>query len=778
MTSRGPQSALSSRDVSPEPRPDAYDPLRSDDDHIELTHIQRPRLDAGDSYGSRSRSPLRSPLPSPEDHLPEGPRGRLRPDSYFGASLGSAQYSPVAGRESSPRPSMRSGRESTYTLNSLYHSKATDAVTQALVDRRAGEIAHWHIYWTTPALIVFLFLAGVAAAAGHHFFYASLNGQPAVEQLKMVRYGTALAFFVKSTLVGCVIMCNRQRIWYTFRQKAMTISGIDGLFSACEDPTQFFLNWEMIKMGKVATFMAACSWLIPLASVMSPASLTSEARVFTNSTMCSAVATVNFTREAIFNFRNENEVDGRGTSVNYYNTTDRDGTKEGYFDYYDQPSKQARRLAYSAAYLRRPQPRERAAISFCGEGWNCTYPITFLGPGYKCDDISDDTTGAPFELSQIAPLGNYTYLAEVDQNNYLRPQIETKDGIPIQQPPYPDSLGDIQSEPILWIGYSNKTDQLYDPASPNAAKWKYVHEPKMFKCAMYQTNYTFEMRYRPSQTAVLKQRDFIQPLIDTTLVRPADNSSAWVATPTKNHISPKSDPETYKMTAAYHSMGTLLRTFLRGNIEKTSDVFIVTRSDISETRLINSRTSYPQPDLMVQIQALFEDMLITLMSEPTLVLAEPQDVQCDKTRVVVVYVYYRRGLWIGYAVVILITFAFILVGAWSLYKNGVASDVLFSRIMVTTRNPTLDHLSVGACLGGDPFPRELTKTKLRFGVLLEDDPREGPFGKVEHCTFGTVGETKEIVKGGTYAGLRKWRKTDGGQKYVDEKSSLLGLNGA
>jgi hypothetical protein len=41
----------------------------------------------------------------------------------------------------------------------------------------------------------------------------------------------------------------------------MTINGIDGLFSATEDPTQFFLNWEMIRNGKLATLMAACTWV-------------------------------------------------------------------------------------------------------------------------------------------------------------------------------------------------------------------------------------------------------------------------------------------------------------------------------------------------------------------------------------------------------------------------------------------------------------------------------------------------------------------------------------
>jgi hypothetical protein len=256
MTSRGLQSAYSSRNASPEPHHNTYDPFRSDEDPIELSHFQRPSLDARDSYGSRGRSPLRSPDYNTQDNS----EGRLHPDSYFGLSRGSGHYASIANRDGSPKPTIRSERESTYTLNSLYQSKAVDADTQALVDRRAGEIAQWHIHWTTPALIASLFFAGVAAAVGHHYFYAHLNGQPAIEQLKMVRYGTALAFFVKSTLVGTVIMCNRQRIWYTFRRKAMTINGIDGLFSATEDPTQFFLNWEMIRMGKLATLMAACSW--------------------------------------------------------------------------------------------------------------------------------------------------------------------------------------------------------------------------------------------------------------------------------------------------------------------------------------------------------------------------------------------------------------------------------------------------------------------------------------------------------------------------------------
>jgi len=166
-------------------------------------------------------------------------------------------------------------------------------------------------------------------------------------------------------------------------------------------------------------------------------------------------------------------------------------------------------------------------------------------------------------------------------------------------------------------------------------------------------------------------------------------------------------------------------------------------------------------------------MLIGLLSDPHLIVSQKQEVPCTKTRVVNVFVYQKRGLWIGYAFAVVSAAGCLFVGGWAIHQNGVASDTLFSRILVTTRNPTLDRLSVGACLGGDPFPKELTKTKLRFGVLLEEDPREGPLGKVEHCCFGAVGETKQIVKHGVYAGLKEWRSATGEVGELAEKEPLL-----
>ncbi|KAK7188218.1 hypothetical protein DPSP01_001762 [Paraphaeosphaeria sporulosa] len=751
-----------SRSVSPDPFADRYDPDDAPSDPIAMQTLSAAAYPSPDLR--RGPSPGASPQWSPEIGL-SFPRG-------------GHSYEPV--RSSLPPTDSRT--MSLYSTHSLGYHKTKDQEAQQLVDRRAGEIAEWKVHWITPVLMIALFVAGVAAAVGHHFFYLSLEGKPATDQLIMVRYGTALAFFVKSALVGSIVMCYRQRIWHTLRTRALTIAGIDGLFSATEDPTQFFYNGEMMINAKIATVMAICSWLIPIASVLSPGSLTSEMTVLKNATdLCPQVATLNFAKEAKFDFRGESSY--VGSSLVYYNTTNFEGEGD-FFDYYDRPSQNAKRLVFASMYLKEPAANTNASINSCGEGFNCTYEINFEAPGYKCDLYADsdhaDAGDAPFSMDVLAPKGDNLYFAVVDQGDYKMPQTETgAHGIPIKEP-YPDSLGVFDVEPTLWIGYVINTHQPWPANAPEDYKtrWGSIHEPKLIKCIAYHTNYTFQIEYRNSKQNYTRiKRDFLRPVVDTTFTADAHNSSEGTASPSANFVSPKGDVQTYKRTAAYHAIMQLLRNFLGGSVSKSKGLF-VTSSDISETKLMDAEITYPQQDLPAAIQGLFEDILISLLSDPRLIVADTQAVPCTKDQSVNVYKYKREGLWIGYAFAVAGAFVCLVVGGWAIHQNGVASDTLFSRILVTTRNPTLDRLSVGACLGGDPFPKELTRTKLRFGVLLEENPREGPLGTVEHCTFGAVGETKPIVKFGTYAGLKKYRR-DGSEEQGgwDEKEPLLEKEG-
>lgn len=224
-----------SQSSSPPLAPGMYDPLHP----VELDdYPTRPQNTQNRSISPTSRSWL------------TGSEGKSsQPTQYRSITNMSAEI------DADDRARKSMGTPSLYSLGRF----RTDADTAALVEARRTQVAKFHIHWVTPFLMVLLFLLGIVGAGAHHAFYTSLNGRPATNQLWMVRYGTALAFFVKATLVGSVILSYRQRIWQTFRKRAMTMSAIDGLFAATEDPSMF-VKWEMIRNAKLAVVMAMGAW--------------------------------------------------------------------------------------------------------------------------------------------------------------------------------------------------------------------------------------------------------------------------------------------------------------------------------------------------------------------------------------------------------------------------------------------------------------------------------------------------------------------------------------
>ena len=69
------------------------------------------------------------------------------------------------------------------------------------------------IHWYTPVMMILLGLAGLFGALGHHLYNAGLDGRPVVNAQWPQRWGVAMAFFVKMTLVGAVQMAVKQRAW-------------------------------------------------------------------------------------------------------------------------------------------------------------------------------------------------------------------------------------------------------------------------------------------------------------------------------------------------------------------------------------------------------------------------------------------------------------------------------------------------------------------------------------------------------------------------------------
>jgi hypothetical protein len=117
------------------------------------------------------------------------------------------------------------------------------------------------------------------------------------------------------------------------------------------------------------------------------------------------------------------------------------------------------------------------------------------------------------------------------------------------------------------------------------------------------------------------------------------------------------------------------------------------------------------------------------------------------------YNYSATTLWEIYGVSLGISTVCMAFGWYMLFRNGMDSELSFSQVLVTTRNKSLDRLCYGACLGGETIPKELRRTKLKYGELIDQD---GNFDEDErvgdemhkHACFGLEDEVTFIKRKG------------------------------
>lgn len=84
------------------------------------------------------------------------------------------------------------------------------------------------IHWYTPTMMVLLGLAGLFGGLGHHLYNSRLKGQPVGNDAQWPqRWGVAMAFFVKMTLVGAVQIAVKQRAWVSICQYQFPCAATD-----------------------------------------------------------------------------------------------------------------------------------------------------------------------------------------------------------------------------------------------------------------------------------------------------------------------------------------------------------------------------------------------------------------------------------------------------------------------------------------------------------------------------------------------------------------------
>lgn len=314
-------------------------------------------------YDSRSDRPSRF-----EEAIEPGLGIQMRPfasPTSPGKSY-SQQSTPKAGMFSSfapitPRPLYQRTPDTLYSFGTGISRSRTDAMTERLIAHRATQSAKWKVHWRTPTIMVSSFVVGILLALAQHFWYRFLHHRPMYDEdmkFRWVLYGRALAYLSKVAFGGCCVLVFRQRIWRTFRERALSVLSIDQLFGATDDPS-LFINWETISNAPIAVLIATVFWLIPLATIIfSPGSLT-FGNYLESKSVVRGVPHINLMQETTKDWRHpvpyiadNDDVLAKGgnkRSLMYYNTTDKsqEPTAPGWFDYYDQPSAELRELGSS-----------------------------------------------------------------------------------------------------------------------------------------------------------------------------------------------------------------------------------------------------------------------------------------------------------------------------------------------------------------------------------------------------------------------------------------------
>jgi hypothetical protein len=355
-------------------------------------------------------------------------------------------------------------------------------------------------------------------------------------------------------------------------------------------------------------------------------------------------------------------------------------------------------------------------------GPNCTYLISFDGPAYNCADTNETNP------TDISPSGNVLYLTEPGTVDL----------------PAGSSLSNLTSTPRVSDGIWIRRN-LWDGV---------IHTTH---CKLYSATYDVNVTYLEniqSQDTVLTYHNQIYSSIfqDLTDIKTGNiKANSSFLNQTQSLVN---------YYAIEQSVQGLLEGFLRKsqmaagfNINGTAQIQLWKFIDFGKPPLL---LTYPD-NFSQTIQDLLMNTtlsLIHLSQKPLppseVALGGPAANPATNTSVIATvttyptrYNYSARTLWEIYGVALGAVFVCMLFGSYMLYVNGVNSDMSFSQILVTTRNPTLDRVWEGMGLGGENISAEALKTRLQYGEL-ESGMGEGGIRRV---AFGLEGEITPLTKG-------------------------------
>ncbi|KAH7128842.1 hypothetical protein EDB81DRAFT_662048 [Dactylonectria macrodidyma] len=510
--------------------------------------------------------------------------------------------------------------------------------------------ARWGIHWLSPTLMILFYSIAMGAALGHHVLCQAIEGQTPTRQDWILRAGTALATLCKIFLTSSVGIAFTQIIWKIARERLLTISSLDTLFSATRTPWAL-VNGELLLQAKVALLLATVVWFTPLIPVLAPGSLTVSLKTTSTKMM------VEIPNLAIYDDSNITSQAPAG-SLEFVSYSLQVG-KQVLADYLG-PSGAGLAIIYQSIFqnniINSPSP--------CG--LNCTFAQSFTAPSYKCEDVDPTDPEAPWCYAE--------------------------------------------------------------GGQPNGTYLDAPHENITFRCRMWSTQFDLTRSYTNGIHVVSGNTTYKYPI--------EDFFTNWTA-------------------EAIHEV--MLSTF--GQTLSIEDVqgygkawFPLTGLGLDGTRFAEPYpwptplSSLPVRNLKSLLEQVTANITISMLAYPELSYLRLENTEVQTATTEPVWDYDIKALLTVYGTAMTIGLGCLLLGVAAIVHNGVCPEGEFVSILTTTRNPKLDQLVEGACLGasGESLER-LKKVKLRFGEITSSNMN----GR-RHAAFGLEDQVRPLEKGVPY----------------------------
>ncbi|KAJ8110745.1 hypothetical protein OPT61_g6489 [Boeremia exigua] len=612
-------------------------------------------------------------------------------------------------------------QQTEYRSPMMSHVRAKSEYSASRPHGKRGSIG-----WSTPLTILGSFLVAVAIATAHYTYCNYLHSKFVVKTIPQSWNNAISVIFAHAfatSLAAAVSTVFTQILWWYLRRRPLPISKIDALFSLNSNS----LNLYRLDLLRATPALWFCGLLIPLISITTifpPGSLVVQ-----------QLPNIQKNNSRVYTINVDNRGDGSAADFFNYATFDNDA-----YGGYLGPN---RRFSLIAKRMIRGN-RSDTISSPCGS--NCTYDVKFPGPALSCKNATP--------------------------NQYL--------------------------EKMVFEYYLNKTQDANIMAKWDPSKAQYMAAPSVLdhkfnfeityrdeltrrlrniSCTVFDAVYTAHVEYLGSVQNVTVEVNKTSPMNATALDGKSMFYDVGKAGPTATDFT-KSKARVNNFTHAelnesFHNQNlramadTLMRA-LAGAISGYGAVkpscltesqslthlgtknYFITNTIIEDTyfaKTIYDKYRYEYIDLVFRelsasnLERMMEEVVISILNNGI----DKIDTEVTTRIYEAAYVFKDPNrMLIAYGGVIIVCFAFSVIGCMSLYQNGtsaLSSGFLEFLCKTTYENGIMNQLAKEASLGGlGRAPKELTDLVVRYGIVTDGTTEK------RHMAFGTVEETEPLLK--------------------------------